>query len=226
MAGLRRLLIFLKRRNLVLIFLTVLYNCCKGCSPPENGVIEPPEMTTKFHFSTYVVYGKVTGINPGSYDYDSLYTTEMDVYCVFKGGPIPKKISITYSGFEPGLCRANNYTVGGLYIAYMDDGDGPGVYRSSQGYEEDIGEDQTLDDVPMICGVVVDYPIGVTDKSVTWYCPDSYPDYEGCLEYVEKTDVPLKIDITPPTKEPAAGTVNGVGGVKWGDGQPGSKAHA
>ena len=61
-------------------------------------MFEPPEMTTKFHFSPYVVYGKVSGKFSLGYDYDTQYTVELEVRCVFKGGPIPKLINITHAG--------------------------------------------------------------------------------------------------------------------------------
>ncbi|XP_067684662.1 uncharacterized protein [Haliotis asinina] len=165
---------------------------CLGCSPPEGNYTEA-SIEEKMYYSDSFVYGKVRAIYKGGYMYDTLYTVDVEVYCTFKGSPLPQRINITEAGYEPGLCISNNFTVGGVYFIFLDKvGD---KLRPSQNEFLLSEEAPLVDDIPIYCEHDINYPSGVTEEDAVIRCPDPYPDYPECIKYVEpvpETPMPPK----------------------------------
>ncbi|XP_071082221.1 uncharacterized protein [Haliotis cracherodii] len=167
---------------------------CLGCSPPEGNYTEPT-IEEKMYYSDSFVYGKVIEIYKGGYMYDSLYTAGVEVYCTFKGSPLPQRINISEAGYEPGLCVSNNFSVGGEYFIFLDQvGD-----KLRPSYNEFLLSDEApeLDDIPVYCEHDINYPIGVNEAVAVKQCPEPYPDYANCIKYVE----PVVATPMPPPKD-------------------------
>ncbi|ESO95774.1 hypothetical protein LOTGIDRAFT_160319 [Lottia gigantea] len=85
----------------------ILVQISSGCSPiPGDGI---DKIEKKFYYSDLVVYGKVLAhFEEDKPMYDSVYTALMEVYCTFKGNPVPQKINIS----EAASSKANSLTIG------------------------------------------------------------------------------------------------------------------
>ena len=75
-----------------------------GCSPPEGGYV-PPTPAEKVFYSQYVVIGNVTSISPedplyGNMDMNTTYGASVFVQCLYKGKPLPGRITIGGAGMS------------------------------------------------------------------------------------------------------------------------------
>lgn len=76
--------------------------CCfppivKCCSPPE-GPVEPATVEKTVSYADAVVFGKVLRHYSIPNSLPSLFTAEMDLSCIFKGGPMSQILNITQAG--------------------------------------------------------------------------------------------------------------------------------
>ncbi|ESO95775.1 hypothetical protein LOTGIDRAFT_160320 [Lottia gigantea] len=133
--------------------------------------------------------------------------------------------NLYFAGAVPGLCHSTNLTVGHAYTVFLDYDTTNKKYTPT--FKEDNVNDQYLEEISLVCEHDINYPNGITEDTATIMCPENYPDYEGCLNYVEpepedtssngisKDVVDNEVEVKPLTEGPpiVAPASNGDGAV-------------
>ncbi|KAH3893386.1 uncharacterized protein LOC127867636 [Dreissena polymorpha] len=94
-----------------------------GCSVPEGG-FKSPEPEDIVSYSDIVAVGNVTAISPldplyGDNFPNMTYGATVDVFCSYKGGPLPSAIKIGGAGFVPGHCTSKDLVPGQHYVLFL-----------------------------------------------------------------------------------------------------------
>ncbi|KAK7474142.1 hypothetical protein BaRGS_00034602, partial [Batillaria attramentaria] len=171
---------------------------------------EGPSMDELLFKSQVVMMGRVVErySNP---QLPTSYTAEVEVFCVYKGGPLPLKVNVTNAGKVPDTCFASNFTIGDEVLAYLnrhEDGRfSPTYTESPAGYKDEIFS---------ACGIAIEYPGNLKPEDATYNCDedaDYLYDEATCLRYQPKDKVE-EIDVKVPSDD---------GKVDMGQPEPGDK---
>lgn len=149
--------------------------------------------------SPIVVLGKVVEHHTNKPQVPGVYAAELDVYCIYKGGPLPVKINITHAGVVPGVCFSTNYSIDSEVLAYLqshEDGTLTPTYKEHPSSYKD--------EIFVNCGISIEYPGRLTQDTAHYDC-DQDADYiyddTKCIEYKPKPDVVGDIEVNPPPSD-------------------------
>ncbi|KAL8587142.1 hypothetical protein ACOMHN_026110 [Nucella lapillus] len=188
-----------------------------GITCPPVDEERDPALEELHYYSDIVVMGKVTeryptspsgGGDGGGDGSDGtpkpeVYTAELEVYCVYKGNPVPARINITNAGNPPNMCFSSDFEVGLSYVVYLKKiGNGkliPAYAPHPEAYK---------DELIFICNVTISLPVGLRELPDGVKCEDKleydYGDYydygdEGkgnatCFSYKPKEDETYKTE--------------------------------
>ncbi|KAL3851838.1 hypothetical protein ACJMK2_015540 [Sinanodonta woodiana] len=167
-----------------------------GCSPPEGGYVEPTAAEIVF-YADYVAIGRVTQIitpDPVYGDiHSSIYGAELLLSCQYKGGNMPKIITVSGAGFIPGHCTTKDLNYNTEYILFLSKRDNGYFEQTSTAHNA-----TELDKFLKVCKLALKYPIGITPDVLKVQCqaPKTSSD---CESYDPSASTPVP---TSPFPEP------------------------
>ncbi|KAL8595143.1 hypothetical protein ACOMHN_013816 [Nucella lapillus] len=176
-----------------LVSATLLLPLALALSPcPE---VVSPVLSDKVARSQVVVQGQVrreVRVKDGSYG------AEVEVQCVFKGGPVSSVINVIVDGHDGGeRCVPADLPKERNYLIYLNRREGEGANSYTPTFSQDPAERKYLDELQFSCGLQVQLPSGVTESIVCK--PERFvmPDYElDCPDTAPSGSPPVETHIS------------------------------
>lgn len=174
---------------LVVVALSAVSTSVQSCSPIPNTDYDT-NPSYKGQHSDIILTAKVITTRPDTrFPGHNVYSADLEVKCIYKGGPLNEHITVAEAGTVPGLCLSTNLTVSQSYILFLrSDGD---LFKQQFSPEPD--DEQYIDEITAVCGLYLHYPTGYDTSNKKYECTDLVSDEtDDCIGATTTTTTTTK----------------------------------